>query len=127
LGALARALQQLPKGDDQHNTSRARERARVAAEACPVRTYNERTMMIAQIIEDYVAQHPRAADTAEGICSWWVAPRCYGASREEVQAALDYLVEFGRMARVVVAGGAAIYAGVAVPGQAGAGKRDNAI
>jgi hypothetical protein len=80
-----------------------------------VRTDNERAMMVAHIIERYVTEHPRAADTTEGIRSWWVTPECYGASREDVQAALDYLVELGRMSRVVIAGGAAIYAAAATP------------
>ena len=74
-----------------------------------MRTYNERAMMIAQIIEEYLRDHPRAADTSEGIRSWWVAPACYGASREDVQTALDHLVEIGRMSRVELVGGAAIY------------------
>jgi hypothetical protein len=80
-------------------------------------------MRIAEIVENYVREHPRAADTAEGIRNWWVAPACYGASREEVQAALDHLVEFGRMARVVIAGGAAIYAR-AVPRNEHASEED---
>jgi hypothetical protein len=91
-----------------------------------VTTYTERVMMIAQIIEGYVAQHPRAADTAEGICSWWVAPVCYSASREDVQMALDHLVEVGRMSRVVVVGGATIYTGAIVPDESHNGKRDDA-
>lgn len=78
-------------------------------------------MKIAQIIENYVTEHPRAADTAEGIRIWWVAPACYSASREEVQTALDHLVEFGRMARVVIAGGTAIYARAAAGGETSGG------
>jgi len=86
-----------------------------------VPTYSERAMKIAEIIENYVTEHPRAADTAEGIRNWWVAPACYRASREEVQAALDYLVELGRMARVVIAGGTALYARAATGGEASGG------
>jgi hypothetical protein len=73
-------------------------------------TYSERTLVIADIIERYVKDHPRAADTPEGIRSWWVAPQHYGDSLEDVQMALDYLIELGRMARTALPDGAVLYA-----------------
>ena len=56
-----------------------------------VETYAGRIIVIAEIIERYVAEHPQAVDTAEGIRAWWVTPRFYGASPGDVQGALDYL------------------------------------
>jgi hypothetical protein len=75
-----------------------------------VTTYSERIVVIAGIIERYLNEHPRAADTPEGICRWWVARRRYDESLHDVQNALDYLVELGRVSRVVLPDGAAIYA-----------------
>jgi len=70
---------------------------------------NERTMVIAQIIERYVSEHPRAADTAEGIRSWWIGGERYGDSLDDVQKALDHLVATRRLRRTVLPDGVAIY------------------
>jgi hypothetical protein len=80
-----------------------------------VTVYSERTLVIAQIIERYVMEHPRAADTPKGICTWWVAPQARADSIADVQLALDYLVERGRMSRTTLADGTVIYAGPAPP------------
>ena len=69
--------------------------------------YSERTIVIAGIIESYVTDHPRAADTQEGIRSWWVARQTFGV--DEVQKALDYLVARRRLARSVLPDGAVIF------------------
>jgi hypothetical protein len=45
---------------------------------------------IAQQITAYLAANPSAADTVEGIASWWLGQR---ASEERVQDALDLLVD----------------------------------
>jgi len=74
-----------------------------------VGTISERTLMIAQIIERYVTEHPRAADTAEGVRSWWIGGERYGDSLEDVEKALIYLVEAGRLRRTMLPDGAAIY------------------
>jgi hypothetical protein len=70
---------------------------------------SERTMMIAQSIERYVTDHPRAADTAEGVRSWWIGGERYGDPLDDVEKALDYLVEAGRLRRTVLPDGTAIY------------------
>lgn len=71
---------------------------------------SERIIVIAALIEQYVTEHPRAADTPTGVCEWWVASQRYAASLAEVQEALDYLVGGGRLRRTVLADGTAIYA-----------------
>jgi hypothetical protein len=76
---------------------------------------SERINVIADIIERYVTEHPRAADTPKGICEWWVARQGYAGSLIEVQEALDHLVELGRLSRTVLADGTAIYARAAPP------------
>ena len=84
-------------------------------------TYSERIIVIAGIIERYVNDHPRAADTPEGIRSWWVAGRRHAESLDNVQSALDYLVALGRLSRVALPDGAMIYARAAPPGNGGKG------
>ncbi len=74
-----------------------------------VAAYGGRTIVIAQIIERYVANHPRAADTAEGVRAWWVGGERHGASLADVQKALDSLVESGRLCRSILPDGVAIY------------------
>ena len=74
-----------------------------------VATSSERILLIAQVIERYVAEHPRAADTAKGIHTWWVAPHRRDDSLADVQQALDHLVALGRFSRTVLADGTAIY------------------
>jgi hypothetical protein len=75
-----------------------------------VATYSERIIAIAEIIERHVNQYPKAADTPRGILNWWVAGHRDGDSLNDVQMALDYLVEHGRLARIVLPEGTAIYA-----------------
>ena len=84
-------------------------RARAADGASVVGTYTGSIIVIAEIIERYMSEHPQAVDTAEGIRAWWVAPRFYGASPDDVQGALDYLVEFNRMRQIAIAGGSPVY------------------
>jgi hypothetical protein len=71
---------------------------------------SERVIVIADIIERYVTEHPRAADTAKGICEWWVTGQGYTGSIVDVQNALDHLVQLGRLSRTVLADGTVIYA-----------------
>ena len=71
---------------------------------------SEQIIVIADVIERYLLDHPRAADTVEGIRAWWVARHRQGDSREAVQEALDHLVDAGRVYRTVLPDGTAIYA-----------------
>jgi hypothetical protein len=74
-----------------------------------VPAYSERTIVIAGIIERYVTDHPRAADTPEGIRSWWVSRQRFGDTVDEVQKALDYLVARRRLTSSVLPGGTVIF------------------
>jgi hypothetical protein len=78
-----------------------------------VPAYSERTIVIAGIIERYVTDHPHAADTPEGIRSWWVARQNFGV--DEVQKALDYLVVRRRLSSSVLPDGTVIFRAAHAP------------
>ena len=46
---------------------------------------------IAELIRRYLTEHPQAADTAEGIQRWWIAPTCGEVSLWSVEQALAQL------------------------------------
>jgi len=64
---------------------------------------------IARDIEAYLAAHPHAVDSLEGITKWWLTRHHYEQAYEDVQAALDYLVQ-KRVVAKQIATGKAVYA-----------------
>ena len=46
---------------------------------------------VAELIRRYLTEHPRAADTAEGIQRWWIAPTYGEVSLRSVEEALAQL------------------------------------
>ena len=62
-------------------------------------------MTVADQITAYLEKHPGAADTAPGICDWWLS----GVPKPLVQEALDDLVRQGLMKRQDVPGGRPVY------------------
>lgn len=66
-----------------------------------------RVTRIARAIAFYVRAHPNAADTASGVAEWWVPQD--EPSLEEVEAALDCLIERGAMERWAPLHGPPIY------------------
>lgn len=57
----------------------------------------------------YLRAHPKAADTAEGIASWWLPRQPYEVDFQRVQQALDELAERGLVAKTTVADGTILY------------------
>lgn len=72
---------------------------------------DEMVRSVAQEIERYLAQHPDAADNAEGIRRWWLWPGAREESEETVQAALDLLEERGVVVKTKWEGAGVIYSG----------------
>ena len=70
---------------------------------------DDRIALIAESIERYLADHPKAADTVEGIVNWWLAGQRYQQTQEEIQQALDYLVGKGVIGRTEFLGGRVVY------------------
>ncbi|GLR87945.1 hypothetical protein [Bradyrhizobium iriomotense] len=69
---------------------------------------DEQIMLMANLIERYLSEHPEAGDTVDGIQQWWLEG--HGGSLDQLQQALDYLVENVRLSRIVLADGTVIYA-----------------
>lgn len=64
---------------------------------------------IAEGIERYLEQHPDAADSAEGICAWWLTPPLGADALPAVLASLAELEARGVVVRTEMTGMATIY------------------
>jgi len=62
-----------------------------------------------EAIEDYLLQHPDAADSEQGIARWWVPAMGVEASAQEVAVALENLRALERIERKCLPGGPVIY------------------
>lgn len=68
-------------------------------------------------IEAYLASHPMAADSAEGVERWWLAGQGVVAPEDEIERALAILVRRCRLRRVTLADGNTLYCGAEVRGR----------
>jgi hypothetical protein len=62
-------------------------------------------------IEAHLAAYPAAADSAEGVASWWLGSTRLAATASDVEAALAALVRLRRLRRVQLADGNTLYCG----------------
>jgi hypothetical protein len=69
---------------------------------------------ITRELEQYVAMHPTAADTAEGIARWWL-DRAEQPSLSRVEVALTALVARGLLARASLPDGKSVYSARIAP------------
>jgi hypothetical protein len=58
----------------------------------------------------YLQHHPDAADTLDGIASWWLPQQRYETERERIERVLSVLVERGELRCDRLPDGAALYA-----------------
>jgi hypothetical protein len=65
---------------------------------------------IARAIERYLATHPNAADSVEGIRRWWLMRQRYEESAQQVQQALEQLLGQGVITKRVLTDGQVLYA-----------------
>ena len=65
--------------------------------------------VLVQGILDYLRAHPEAADSLEGIASWWLPSPTYSVTLENVQIALNRLVEGHRIARIAMVDGRTLF------------------
>jgi hypothetical protein len=68
---------------------------------------------IARRILEHWDAHPHAADSAEGICRWWLNDDGEARAVEQVERVLDALVREGTARRVDLADGTTLYVLVA--------------
>jgi hypothetical protein len=66
---------------------------------------------IAHAIERYLAKHPNAADSVEGIRRWWLMRQRYEESAQQVQEALEQLLRAGIINKRVLSDGQVLYTG----------------
>jgi hypothetical protein len=57
----------------------------------------------------YLNAHPRAADSLDGIVSWWLSRHRFEQARDRIQDGLDKLVERGLVERICLADGGILY------------------
>jgi hypothetical protein len=70
---------------------------------------SESFVELRDLILEYLRQHPHAADTLEGIASWWVNQRQVSWDLYQVEEVLERLVEEGRIAKQIGREGAVRY------------------
>lgn len=58
----------------------------------------------------YLQKHPEAADTLDGIVSWWLPQQRYETDRERIERVLSELVTHGKLRCEQLPGGAVLYA-----------------
>lgn len=63
----------------------------------------------AEAIGAYLARHPVAADTEQGIARWWLVPMGVDVPLADVRQALAELLQQGLVERIVLPDGSAIY------------------
>jgi hypothetical protein len=68
--------------------------------------------VLCQGILQYLRAHPDAADSLEGIASWWLPQSGFSVTSEAVQEALALLVAERRIARIDLADGRTLYQSV---------------
>ncbi len=73
---------------------------RIPNKASGMREQERRIRETARAIEQYLLQHPRAADSLEGIAGWWLARQRIENELEVVRAALLRLADEGVIVEV---------------------------
>jgi hypothetical protein len=74
-----------------------------------MRDEDSRVFQVAEEISAYLSAYSEAADTLEGIATWWLAWPRYGNARETAQRALLVLVAQGLVEAVALPDGGTLY------------------
>lgn len=70
---------------------------------------SEDISVLVRVLAGYMRANPKACDTCEGVRDWWLGSRGGGATLRDVQEALDTLVDYGVVVRVVALDGKVRY------------------
>ena len=60
--------------------------------------------LVAKEIEYYLANHPHAADSVEGIVKWWLPQQRYVDAHDKIVKALEYLIAQGVVKKIDIPG-----------------------
>lgn len=60
--------------------------------------------LVAKEIEQYLTNHPHAADSIEGIIKWWLPQQRYVDAHDKIARALDYLISRGVVKKIDIPG-----------------------
>lgn len=71
---------------------------------------DETTRAVASAIERYLAEHPNASDSLEGVHRWWLPPHAPAVAQQVVERALEWLVGRGVVEKRVHADGRVVFA-----------------
>jgi hypothetical protein len=66
-------------------------------------------LAVQRVIEEHLALHPHAADSAAGVARWWVEARGVRVAAEVVGGALAALVATGAVRQVTLPDGTVLY------------------
>ena len=64
---------------------------------------------LAQTIRDYLSTHPNAADTLEGVATWWLSGSADREWLDHVERAMEQLMRQGEVVRQILRDGTVIY------------------
>lgn len=81
-----------------------------------VNSQQARVERIRDLIKTYLADHPGAADTVNGVLSFWLPAACSDATLADVARALGQLVDEGYLAQSELPGGPVLYERARVAG-----------
>ncbi len=69
-----------------------------------MRDWKERVDSVSRELERYLESQPHAADSLEGISTWWISKQCIHYELKVVRAALENLVSAGIVSRTSSSG-----------------------
>jgi Fe2+ or Zn2+ uptake regulation protein len=61
---------------------------------------------------EYLAAHPEAADSVEGILGWWLPKQRYEKAKTKLQRVLESLAAEGLVERIQLVNGKVVYKGL---------------
>lgn len=64
---------------------------------------------VAQEIHAYLVHHPNAADTIDGIITWWLMKQRLMEAKSTVQDALNYLEHNNKICKLINQDGSVVY------------------
>lgn len=78
---------------------------------CVMTTHNKKQQRdrLINAITLYLKAHPNAADSVEGIMQWWLPQQQNPVDIDDLQQALDYLVEARAVSRTALLDGRMLY------------------